>query len=104
MVQQEKPRDIRVDYALETPTAAALVESIVAVMGQHEGIVAWRTACSEVNERWPGVSDQVETLMRVLTAMTKQSGLAQVVARSSIIRLHTWTVLSRVSKQSKVSK
>lgn len=85
------------EYAMETPTASGVVHSIVSSMGQEEGIRAWRAACASAGQQWPGVGDEIATLLRVLETMASQGGLAEVVARSSIIRLHTWSMLARMN-------
>ena len=85
------------DYSMETPTAAGVVHTIVTAMGQDDGIRAWRAACAAAGQQWPGVGDEVATLMKVLETMAKQGSLSEVVARSSIIRLHTWSMLSRMN-------
>lgn len=85
------------EYAMETPTAPAVVHAIVSAMGQDDGIRAWRSACAAAGQQWPGLGDEISTLLRVLETMATQGGLAEVVARSSIIRLHTWSMLSRMN-------
>ena len=93
-------------YQMSPPTAESVLRLITKTMGTTAGTSAWRTACEasgrqwqhDGGRQWQDADYEVTTLIAILEKMTLQFGLAETVARSALIRLHSWNVLAKMSK------